>query len=386
MRPTYILPVIVLSQFAGTSLWFAGNAVMPDLQREWQLGADIIADVTAAVQSGFIAGTFVFAMMAVADRHSPRKVFFACALLAALANLVALVADREVSWLLASRFAVGFFLAGIYPVGMKIAAGWYQEGLGRALGYLVGALVLGTALPHLLKGLGHGWPWQYVLVGASVIAVLGGAAMRLWVPDGPHLVSAGRFRWLAIVDVFRSSRFRASAAGYFGHMWELYAFWAFLPVAIGARAPTADVSLWSFAVIAAGTIGCVAGGFASARFGSARVASVQLGVSGLCCLLSPLILRAPPGILLPCLIVWGIAVVGDSPQFSALNAAHAPRASVGSALTIVNCIGFAITIVSIQLIGVAFGSLPVEYVFLLLAPGPAFGLLAMRSLRVRAVR
>jgi len=379
-RPARILPVIVVSQFAGTSLWFAGNAVMPDLQRDWELSAQALGDVTSAVQFGFIAGTLVFAFLALADRYSPRKVFFAASTAAALANLTPLVAGGDLASLLVCRFATGFFLAGIYPVGMKIAAGWYREGLGKALGYLVGALVLGTAFPHLLKALGQAWPWQSVFAGTSLVAAGGGLLMLGLVPDGPHLARGKAFDQKALASVFASRNFRASACGYFGHMWELYAFWAFVPVAVSARAPGYDASAWAFIAIGAGALGCVLGGLASLRWGSARVASMQLAASGLFCLLSPVLLTASPAVVIGSLVIWGIVVVGDSPQFSALNAANAPRASVGAALTIANCIGFAITIVSIQLLGAAAAQWPVEHLFLLLAPGPALGLLAMRPL------
>ena len=393
-RPARILPVIVASQFAGTALWFAGNAVLGDLQRAWGLAPEALGYVTSAVQLGFIGGTLVFAFLAVADRHSPRLVFLLCSLAGAAANLGVLASDGGLAPLLACRFATGFFLAGIYPVGMKIAAGWYRSGLGSALGFLVGALVLGTAFPHLLKALGHSWPWQQVLGGVSLIAAAGGVLMYLLVPDGPNLAKGARFdppfgavegtrrgrRAGALVAVFASKNFRASAFGYFGHMWELYAFWAFVPVVLAARAPDSNLPLWSFIIIAAGALGCVAGGVLSLRAGSARVAYAQLAASGVCCVVSPLMLLAPPPVVLGFLVFWGIAVVGDSPQFSALNAAYAPRASVGSALTIANCIGFAITIFSIQLLNGAASTLPVEWLFVLLAPGPALGLLALRPL------
>ncbi len=379
-RPAHILPVIVAAQFAGVAIWFAGNAVLPDLQRQWGFADAALGYVTSAVQLGFIAGTLVFAFLAIADRYSPRRVYLACSIAGALANLGAMAADGSLSALLATRFVTGFFLAGIYPVGMKIASGWYQKGLGHALGLLVGALVLGTAFPHLLKGLGQAWPWEAVVIGVSVLCALGGALMFAFVPDGPHLSRGTKFDPTALATVFRSRDFRASAFGYFGHMWELYAFWAFVPVALAARGAADNVSLWAFAVIAVGFLGCAVGGRISLRVGSARVAVAQLGTSGACCLLSPLAFLAPTPVFLAFLLVWGVTVVGDSPQFSALNAANAPRAFVGSALTIANCIGFAITIPAIELLNVASAWLPVQYLFLLLVPGPVFGLLAMRPL------
>ena len=374
-----------MAQFAGGSLWFAGNAVIGDLQLALGLPDAALGWITSAVQFGFIAGTLAFAFFAVSDLASPRLVFVLCALAGAAANAASYALAQGLASLLALRFATGFFLAGIYPVGMKIAAGWYRDDLGKALGFLVGALVLGTAFPHLLKGLGAALPAQQVMLGVSALAIAGGAAMFLLVPDGPYLSRGARFDPRALASVFAAARFRASAFGYFGHMWELYAFWAFVPLVIAARAAELAVSLWTFAVIAAGALGCVAGGLVSLRAGSARVAFTQLSASGICCLLSPLLFHAPTPVFLGFLLFWGIVVAGDSPQFSALNAAYAPRELVGSALTIANCIGFAITIGSIELLNAAAGSLGVPWLFVLLAPGPVFGLAALLPL-LRAPR
>ena len=383
-RPPRILPLIIFSQFTGTSLWFAGNAVIGDLQLAWGLGTQSLAYVTSAVQLGFICGTLLFAILVIADRFSPRRVFFCCSLAGALANGALLMAPPGLETLLLLRFATGFFLAGIYPVGMKIAAGWYQQGLGRALGYLVGALVVGTAFPHLIRSSGAELPWQQVIAGVSILALGGGFAMLLAVPDGPHLSSGSAFNPRALGLVFRSGRFRASAFGYFGHMWELYTLWAFIPVLLLAYTTNHEISLnvpfWSFLAIAAGFIGCVAGGVISNRVGSAPVAAIQLAVSGLCCLLSPFLFEAAPLPFLAFLLLWGITVVGDSPQFSALNAAYAPREYVGSALTIVNSIGFLITVFSIQLASSILPLIGAQYIFLLLLPGPVAGLLALRPL------
>jgi predicted MFS family arabinose efflux permease len=384
-RPRRILPVIVVSQLAGGSLWFAGNAVLPDLQASLALPDSALGDMTAAVQLGFIVGTLAFAVLAISDRYSPRATFLGCALLGAACNASTWLVGGSVSLLLSARFGVGFFLAGIYPVGMKIASGWYRRDLGRALGFLVGALVVGTALPHLVRGLGQSLPWQTVMLSVSAIAALGGLLMFALVPDGPFLGPSPRFDPRSLAAVFRSPGFRASSFGYFGHMWELYAFWAFVPPVLAAHAGRAtatgpDISLVSFATIAAGAVGSVAGGYLALRLGSARVAFVQLAASGLCCVLSPLLFHASPAVFLLFLLFWGVVVAGDSAQFSAMNARYAPADQVGSALTIANCIGFGITIVSIELLNHAAGAMPAQYLFLLLVPGPLFGLWALRPL------
>src|SRR5262245_12792800 len=228
-RPFRILPVIVLSQLAGGSLWFAGNAVLPDLQSRLGLPDSVLGHMTSAVQLGFIAGTLVFAFLAVSDRYSPRATFLACALLGAACNASSYFLGGEISLLLLARFATGFFLAGIYPVGMKIASGWYRHDLGKALGFLVGALVVGTALPHLVRGFGQALAWETVILSVSAIVALGGVLMYMLVPDGPFLAASAKFSPGSLAAIFRLHDFRASSFGYFGHMWELYAFWAFVP-------------------------------------------------------------------------------------------------------------------------------------------------------------
>ncbi len=378
--PRRILPAIVLSQLAGTSLWFAINAVMPDLQRDWQLAATAVGTLTSAVQAGFIAGTLTFALLTIADRFSPRTVFLLCSLAGAGCNATAALLDGQYQALLVLRFATGFFLAGIYPVGMKIAAGWYTRGLGAALGLLVGALVIGTAAPHGLRALGAQWPWQTVMWAVSAIAAAGGALMYVLVPDSPSMPRAARIRPQALAVIWTDRKVRASALGYFGHMWELYAVWVLVPLIVATRLSAEQVSAASFAIIGAGFFGCAVGGLLVRRFGSAQVAAAQLAASGLACVLAPLLLDAPLWLFMTWLLVWGVTVVGDSPQFSTLTALNSPRESVGSVLTFVNCIGFAISIVSIELFARAAQHWPLAMVLPWLAIGPALGLRALAPL------
>ncbi len=374
--PRRILPAVALSQFAGTSLWFAVNAVMPDLQRSAALPAAATGWLTAAVQIGFIAGTLAFALLAVADRFSPRLVFLVCSLAgAALAAATALL-PPTLSWLIVLRLATGVCLAGIYPVGMKIAAGWYAQGLGWALGVLVGALVLGTALPFGLRALGTSWAWQTVMFAVALVAAGGGALMALAVPDGPHLVRAGAGASLsprALVVIWTDPRLRASVLGYFGHMWELYALFVLLPTIVALRWQGAAASWWVFGAIAVGVFSCVGGGLLARRLGGARVAGAQLACSGLCGLVSPWLLDAPLWLWAPWLLLWGATVSGDSPQFSALTATNAPRALVGSVLTLVNSIGFAISVATITLFASLATVWPLAQVLPWLALGPALG-------------
>lgn len=378
-----VLPVIVLAQFACTSLWFAGNAVMNDLAKAFDLPGAALGNLTSAVQLGFIAGTLVFALLTIADRFSPSRVFLVSALLGASFNLGTIWEGNGYTSLLLFRFATGFFLAGIYPVGMKIAADHFDRGLGKSLGFLVGALVLGTAFPHFLKEFSAGFPWRAVLIFTSAIASLGGIAMLFLVPDGPFRKPGQKPDLTAIFKVFQNKSFRAAAFGYFGHMWELYAFWAFVPILLGGFQrfhATGDfsISLWSFLIIGGGSLACVAGGYISMRRGTRRTALGALGLSGLCCVLSPLVFGlgiAPLWIAF--LLFWGAVVIADSPLFSTLVAQNAPSESKGSALTIVNCIGFAITIGSIQLLGFLNDEFGPQYIFTVLAIGPLLGVSAL---------
>lgn len=374
------LAIIIAAQFAGTSLWFAGNAVLDDLRQDWQLPPEVLGHATSAVQFGFITGTLVFALLTLVDRFSARAVFGVCAWSGAVANAALLLPGVSgLGWLLASRFATGFFLAGVYPVGMKIAASWFPRSLGHAMGWLVGALVLGTAFPHLVRGSGSEVPWRWVLGTVSVIAATGGFLLLFTVRDGPHLPRRSPFDPGALPALLRLKPLRRAAAGYFGHMWELYAFWAFVPVLIAAKFKdheSQQVALWSFAVIAIGTLGCVWGGHASRKQGSAVVALISLAGSGLCCLLHPLMFAAPWPLYLGYLLVWGVLVIADSAQFSALTAQAAPKQKVGTALTAVTCVGFATTIISIQALNFLQDWVPISWLPMVLVVGPVMGWIA----------
>ncbi|WBY01782.1 MFS transporter [Ramlibacter tataouinensis] len=386
--PRRVLPVLVGAQFAGTSLWFAVNAVMPDLQHAWGLPAAAVGSLSSAVQLGFVAGTLVFALAMVADRFAPTRVFLACSLLGAAANAGIVLADGSLPALLALRFAVGFLLAGIYPVGMKIAAAWFRERLGAVLGVLIGALVLGTALPHGLRalaamGAAGAVSWQAVVLGVSALAALGGLATALWIPDRP-VPPGTRISPRALGAIWSDRRLRASVFGYFGHMWELYAFIVLAPAIAAVRfADGATVSALAFWAIAAGAAGCVGGALLVRRVGSAWVAQAQLGTSAACCLLAPLMLAAPLPVFVGWLLLWGATVAGDSPQFSALTGQNAAPAVVGSVLTFANCIGFAISVLSIELFVAAAQSAPLGQVLPWLAIGPLGGLWMMRPLLAR---
>ena len=382
--PTHILPLIVLSQFAGTSLWFAGNAILPELKESHHLSQYAVSQVTTAVMFGFIAGTFVFAFFSLADRISPTKLFFISALFGALTNIAVAWLAHDANSLLTLRFLTGFFIAGIYPVGMKIAADWFEKGLGKAMGFLLGALVLGTAFPHLLKNRDFALPWKAVLYLTSIFALIGGVIMLLFVGDGPYRKKSGGFQWNALGEIFKSKKWRQAAFGYFGHMWELYTFWGFVPVILALYAQKnnlpLNIPLLSFLIIGSGSISCIAGGFFSIRIGSAKVAMTALFISGICCFISPLLYSLPYWLFLLLLFIWGLAVVPDSPQFSTLVAQYAPDHLRGTALTIYNSIGFTITIISLLVIDRIFyssGFFAKENSLLLLGFGAVVGLPSM---------
>lgn len=384
---TRLIILVVVSQFACTSLWFAGNAVVSDIIKEYHLDLRILSHIVTAVQVGFISGTLLFSVFTISDRFSPSRVFFISALAGAMANLLVFAADSA-NGIIFSRYITGFCLAGIYPVGMKIAADYHEKGLGKALGFLVGALVLGTAFPHLLKAIGTSFSWRYVMAGTSALAVGGGLLILLFVPDGPHRVRAGKPDFGLFFKLFRNKDFRAAATGYFGHMWELYAFWAFVPVIITTYntihpEDAFHVQVYSFLIIGAGGLSCMVGGLLSLKYGNARVAATALLISGLCCLVSPFLFDAHPALFAAILLVWGMAVVADSPQFTTLVATSVQPSEKGTALTIVNTIGFAITVVSIQVISAVMLNANERYPYILLAVGPITGLAELRRLLIK---
>ena len=382
--PVHILPLIVISQFAGCALWFAPNAVMDLVALELGVANQGVAAVTAAVQLGFIAGTLFFAFTALPDRLNGPKLFFGCIIVAATLNaLVTLLPLSFVSMLL-TRFGVGFAIAGIYPIGMKIAATWYDKGLGRSLAWLIAALVVGTAAPHLVRAFNLSLDWRFVLWVLSALSVAGGLLLWLFIPEGPHKRPGARFDPQAVIRAFRSPRFRASALGYFGHVWEVYAFWVFVPFLLAAYSQSQgdlalSVPVWSFLIIAIGALGSIVAGTLSPRLGTGFMATSLLSVSFACCLALPLAFQLPPWAFLAYLLIWGAFVAGDSGLFSALNAQSAPPAYAGSALTMVLCIGFALSVISIPLPGLVANWISIEHSFWLIALGPAIGIWAMKN-------
>lgn len=338
----HYLPVIVLAQAAGTSLWFGGNLAL----RGWQGNGAGLANLTSLVQFGFIGGTLAFSLFGLADRLRASRLFFLSSLFAAFLNLLIIPLANMPLAVACLRFGTGFFLAGIYPVGMKIAA----EGLS-------------------------------LLWVLSAVAAAGGGAVWLLVPSRPVHAASG-MEGSALAGLFREKEFRLAALGYFGHMWELYAFWAFLPLflqharpGIGDRAAAWD----SFWIVAAGCLGCIAGGVLSRRLGSRTVALACLVVSGACCVASPWLGALPGAFFWIVLLLWGLTVVADSPQLSTLVARHAHPLRKGTALTLVTCFGFSITIASIQAVKASF---PFSaWTFWILAPGPLLGGLALLGLK-----
>ena len=382
--PRYILPIIVFAQFCCTSLWFASNGVLDYLIQAFKLPVTSLGYLTSAVQFGFIIGTLVFASLMLVDRYAPAKVFFISAILGSICNLGVILNGNTLMTLLLLRFGTGFFLAGIYPVGMKIASDYFEKGLGKSLGFLVGALVLGTAFPHILGAFESQLPWKGVIITTSAMALLGGLSLYLFVPNGPFRRKSDSLNWLAFITIFKNRKFRKAAFGYFGHMWELYAFWAFVPVLLttyNSVTPNTDLNipLWSFLIVAIGSLGCVTGGLLSGKIKTSKLAFAALLASFICCLLVPFTFELSAPFFMLFLLFWGFVVIADSPLFSTLVAQSTASELKGTALTITNCIGFAITIISIQLLSFFLVEVSNRFGYMILAIGPLIGLLVFRN-------
>ncbi len=361
------------------SVWFSASAIAPQLRAAWGLTAAETGWLASAVQLGFVAGTAVAALLNLADLVSARLYFGACALAAAACN-AALLAAGGLAPALATRFGVGFFLAGVYPPALKMIATWYRDGRGFAIGTVVGALTVGKAAPFLLHGLEHAGIAPVVLL-ASGASAAGGLLVLAAYRDGPHAFERRPFDWRLVGVVWGDRGVRLAVGGYLGHMWELYAMWtwvaAFLAAGAGLGARAADVA--GFAAIAAGGIGCVVGGVLADRWGRERLTIGAMVVSGACAVVvGPA--GAAPALAVGVALVWGFAVVADSAQFSALVTELAPPHAVGTALTLQTSLGFLLTMASIQLVPRLVGVVAWRWAFVALAVGPACGIAAMRRL------
>ena len=384
---SWVLFFVSLAVFLATSVWFSGTAAAPILKTVWQLNHVQMAWLTVAVQLGFIAGTFLYSIFNLADIFRARYVFFLSAVLSALFNGIFALLCSDIGSAVFFRFLTGVTLAGVYPVGMKLVASWFRTGLGWRLGVMVGALTLGTAFPYLIQAVGAGLNWQFLTSLASILALIGGLIVLRLIPEGPFLRETARFDIRAAFRMFRRRSFRLQASGYFGHMWELYTFWAlssvFFTEALARRSRyfTFNIPLIAFFIIAVGTVGCILGGWISRTWGERKVALLSLFVSGGLCLLSGFIFELTPWILMAMLFIWGFFVVADSPQFSALAAVYCPPEYTGTAFTIQNGIGFGITVISLQVIPWISQSIGWQWAFMFLAPGPVLGAIAIIRLK-----
>jgi len=386
-----VLTVLALAELLAMAPWFSASAVAPALVRVWQLSPATTAWLTISVQLGFVAGALVSAALTLADRLSARRLVAGSALIAATATLGVAAASGIILGIVC-RLLTGAALAGVYPPGMKIAAGWFKEGRGWAIGILVGALTLGSASPHLVRWAVPPAAWRIVLIVAAMSAVAGGLLVLLVPNDGPYAAPSPPFSLAAAPRILRDRAVALANLGYLGHMWELYAMWTWIAVFVaeserarlGAQADvTARAALVTFAVVGSGAIGCWLGGKYADRRGRTLVTSVAMLVSGSCALVVGLLFGAPLVALAPLLLVWGVSIVADSAQFSAAVSELAPRDYVGTALTLQTSLGFLLTCATIYLLPMVARAIGWRWSMSVLAIGPALGVWAMLALRRR---
>jgi MFS family permease len=395
VTPRRVLATLAAAELLAMAPWFSASAVAPTLVRLWHLGTAGAAWLTISVQLGFVVGAMTSALLTLADIWSARRLVAASALLAALGTLgVAVAPGPELA--IAFRFLCGAALAGVYPPGMKIAAGWFRDRRGLAIGIVVGALTIGSATPHLVRSIVPGSEWRLVLVAAAVSACAGGLLVLRVPNDGPFAAPSPPFRWSAVPRILRDRGVALTNCGYLGHMWELYAMWTWIAAFVaqselvrlergGGRevASTAVPAVVAFAVIASGALGSWAGGSLADRWGRTLVTSGAMAISGCCALAVGLLFARPLPELVPLLVLWGIVAVADSAQFSTAVSELAPREYVGTALTLQTSLGFLLTCVTIYGLPAVAARWGWRWSMSVLAVGPAAGVGAMLALRRR---